>query len=68
MNQKELEPFAKEAAKGIKTPQDLNEFSKMLKKSPLKPRSTQRWTSIWAMTNINLQSRLINAMAKLASV
>jgi transposase-like protein len=30
--QKELEAFAKEAAKGIKTPQDLNDFSRMLKK------------------------------------
>lgn len=32
MNKKELEAFAKEAAKGIKTSQDLNEFSQMLKK------------------------------------
>ena len=32
MNTKELEAFAKEAAKGIKTPQDLNDFSRMLKK------------------------------------
>lgn len=32
MNKKELEAFAKEAAKGIKTPADLNEFSQMLKK------------------------------------
>jgi transposase-like protein len=32
MNKKELEAFAKEAAKGIKTPQDLNDFSRMLKK------------------------------------
>ncbi len=32
MNKKELEAFAKEAAKGIKTPEDLNEFSLMLKK------------------------------------
>ena len=32
MNKKELEAFAKEAAKGIKTPEDLNEFSQMLKK------------------------------------
>jgi transposase-like protein len=31
-NKKELEAFAKEAAKSIKTPQDLNEFSQMLKK------------------------------------
>jgi putative transposase len=31
MNKKELEAFAKEAAKGIKTAQDLNEFSLMLK-------------------------------------
>ena len=31
MNKKELEAFAKEAAKGIKTPEDLNEFSQMLK-------------------------------------
>ena len=32
MNKKEIEAFAKEAAKGIKTPEDLNEFSQMLKK------------------------------------
>jgi putative transposase len=32
MNKKELEAFAQEAAKGIKTPEDLNEFSQMLKK------------------------------------
>ncbi len=32
MNKKELEAFAKGAAKGIKTPEDLNEFSQMLKK------------------------------------
>lgn len=32
MNKTQLEAFAKEAAKSIKTPQDLNEFSLMLKK------------------------------------
>ncbi len=32
MNKKELEAFAKEAAKGIRSPEDLNEFSQMLKK------------------------------------
>lgn len=32
MNRKELEAFAKEAAKGLKTPEDLDEFSPMLKK------------------------------------
>jgi hypothetical protein len=32
MNKKQLEAFAKEAAKGIKTPQDFNEFSQMIKK------------------------------------
>jgi hypothetical protein len=32
INKKELEAFAKEAAKRIKTPQDLNEFSQILKK------------------------------------
>jgi transposase-like protein len=32
MNKKELEAFAKEVAKGIKTPQDHNDFSRMLKK------------------------------------
>ena len=32
MNKKELEAFAKEAAKSINTPEDLNEFSQMLKK------------------------------------
>jgi putative transposase len=32
MNQKELEAFAREAAKGIKTQKDLNSFSQMLTK------------------------------------
>tara|TARA_R110001606_G_C15301957_1_gene642685 strand:+ start:71 stop:1282 length:1212 start_codon:yes stop_codon:yes gene_type:complete len=32
ITKKDLEAFAKEAAKNIKTPQDLNEFSQMLKK------------------------------------
>ncbi|WP_117234563.1 IS256 family transposase [Vibrio maerlii] len=32
MDKKALEAFAKEAAKGIKTPEDLTEFSQMLKK------------------------------------
>lgn len=32
MNRQELEAFAKEAAKSIKTPDDLNQFSQMLKK------------------------------------
>ena len=32
MNTKELEAFAKEAAIGIKTPQDLNDFSRILQK------------------------------------
>ncbi|SON50097.1 transposase (fragment) [Vibrio tapetis subsp. tapetis] len=32
MNKKELEAFPKEAAKGIKTPEDLTEFSQMMKK------------------------------------
>jgi hypothetical protein len=32
MNKKEVEALAREAAKGIKTEQDLNDFSRMLKK------------------------------------
>lgn len=32
ITKKDLEAFAKEAAKNIKTPQDVNEFSQMLKK------------------------------------
>ena len=32
MNRKDIEAFAKEAGKGIKTPEDLNQFSQMLKK------------------------------------
>tara|TARA_R110000751_G_C13771586_1_gene480190 strand:- start:1779 stop:1883 length:105 start_codon:yes stop_codon:yes gene_type:complete len=31
MNKEELEAFAKEAAKSIKTPDDVNQLSKMLK-------------------------------------
>ena len=37
MNKKELEACAKEAAKSIKTPQDLSEFSLMLKKITVEP-------------------------------
>ena len=43
---KELEVFAKEAAKGIKTPQDLNDFSQMLKKSPSKQDSKRKCMDI----------------------
>ncbi len=32
MNKKELEAFAREASKGMKTKKDLNEFSQMLTK------------------------------------
>lgn len=32
MNKKEIEAFGREAAKNIKTPQDLTEFSQALKK------------------------------------
>ena len=32
MNQKELEAFAREAAKGMKTEKDLSDFSRMLTK------------------------------------
>lgn len=32
MNKEELEAFAREAAKGLKTEKDLNEFSQMLTK------------------------------------
>ena len=32
MNKEELEAFAREAAKGMKTEKDLNEFSQMLTK------------------------------------
>ena len=32
INRKELVAFAKESVKGIKTPEDLNDFCRMLKK------------------------------------
>jgi putative transposase len=41
-----LEAFAKEAAKSIKTPQDLNEFSQMLKKVTVEAALAHKWTSI----------------------
>lgn len=37
MNKQELEAFAKEAAKGIKTEKDLAEISQMLTKPLLRP-------------------------------
>jgi hypothetical protein len=52
MNRKELEAFAKEAAKSIKTPENLNNFSRMLMKLPLRLYSTLRWKSIYAKTNM----------------
>jgi hypothetical protein len=38
INKKDIEDFAKEAAKGIKTPEDLNKFSECSKRLLLKQR------------------------------
>ncbi|MGF1826815.1 hypothetical protein [Vibrio splendidus] len=59
MNKKELEAFAKEAAKGIKTPEDLTEFSQMLNVITIE--------AVLNTKNTNPLSRIIAAMGRLAN-
>jgi hypothetical protein len=58
MDKKALEAFAKEAAKGIKTSDDLTEFSQMLKKITVEA----------ALKNTNPQSPKIAVMERAPSV
>lgn len=57
MNKKKLEAFAKEAAKGIKKPEDLTDFSQMLK-----------WMSILVTKNTNPLSPITTAMERAVNV
>jgi len=45
--------FAKEAAKSMKTEKDLSDFSRMLKKSPLRQLLALSWTTIMGMIEIS---------------
>jgi hypothetical protein len=57
MNKKKLEAFAKEAAKGIKKPEDLTDFSQMLK-----------WMSILVTKKTNPLSPITTAMERAVNV
>ena len=46
MNKKELEAFAKEAAKALKTEKDLSDFNRMLKKITVEALSMVKWMII----------------------
>jgi len=67
MNKKELEAFAKLAAKGIKTPEDVTEFSQMLKKITVEAALNAEWMSILATKNTNPLNRIIAAMERAAN-
>lgn len=42
MDEKQLQALANELVKNLKTPEDLNQFERLLKRSALKPLSIQR--------------------------
>lgn len=64
----ELEAFAKEAAKSIKTPQDLNEFSQMLKKVSVEAALNAEMDEHLGYENMRNQVLVTTAMAKQANV
>jgi len=53
MNRKELEAFAREAAKSLKTEKDLSDFSRMLKKITVETALMPSWTTISVMIGIS---------------
>ena len=67
MNKKELEAFAKKAAKGIKTPEDLNEFSQMLKKITVEAALNADKVEVIAKNNATKKRTIVFAVAKFMS-
>ena len=67
MNKKQLGAFAKEAAKGIKTPEDLNQFSQMLKKITVEAAINAEMGEHLGYERPRSPPRVIAATAKLAS-
>lgn len=54
MDEKQLQALANELAKNLKTPDDLSQFDRLLKKSVLRQHSTPKCPTIWATIKINL--------------
>ena len=48
MDEKQLQALANELAKNLKTPDDLSQFDRLLKKSALRRHSTPKCPTIWA--------------------
>ena len=62
MNKQDLENFAKQAVKNIKTEDDLNDFRAMLTKELLKPHEMQSLMIILVILNIRNQIMTIIVM------
>ncbi len=54
MDEKQLQALANELAKNLKTPEDLNQFERLLKKSVLRLPSTPKCPIIWATIKTSL--------------
>ena len=65
MNKTELEAFAREAAKSIKTEKDLNAFSQMLTKITVEAALNAELMSILGTANISSRTRRTAATASL---
>ena len=53
MNKDQILAFAKKAAKSMKAEKDFSDFSRMLKKSPLRQLLALSWTTTLGMTEIS---------------
>lgn len=54
MDEKQLQALANELAKNLKTPEDLNQFDRLLKKLASRLHSTPKCPTTWATIKINL--------------
>ncbi|KDD79150.1 transposase [Glaesserella parasuis ST4-1] len=55
MNEKQLHALAAEFAKNLKTPEDLNQFSRMLKQITVETALNGELTDLLVMKNISLE-------------
>ncbi len=63
MDEKQLQALANELAKNLKTPEDLNQFDRLLKKSGLRQLSTPKCPIIWATIKTSRNQGPTPAMA-----
>lgn len=63
MDEKQLQALAHEFAKNLKTPEDLNQFDRMLKKISVEAALNAEMTHHWDMKNISPNRALTPATA-----